>query len=103
MAFFMLYDNIRGSIKYGSDTFIPIELKKLTIVGGDIIKASHYEAVSFYMLEQLLQAFRKIAGHTSMIDLGSRKGRVIITVPYFGLMVITVLDFEKAFFQLANC
>ena len=102
MAFFMLYDNIRGSIKYGSNTFIPIELKNLTIVGGDIKKASRYEAVSFYMLEQLLHAFRKIAGHTSIVDLGSGKGRVMMTAPFFGFTDITGIDFAKELCEQAT-
>jgi cyclopropane fatty-acyl-phospholipid synthase-like methyltransferase len=95
MAFFMLYDNIRGSIKYGSNTFIPIELKNLTISSGDIKKASRYEAVSFYLLEQLLTAFRKISGETSIIDLGCGKGRMMMVAPHFGFADITGIDFAK--------
>ena len=62
MAFFMVYDNVRGSLKYGTNTFIPVELKDLTITNGDRKKASRYEAVSFYMLEKLLNAFQKVSG-----------------------------------------
>ncbi len=95
MAFFMLYDNIRGSIKYGSNTFIPAELKNLTITKGDIKKASRYEAVSFYMLEQLFAAFRKISDQTSIIDLGCGKGRMMMAAPHFGFTDITGIDFAK--------
>src|SRR5947208_16467479 len=79
MAFFMLYDNIRGSIKYGANTFAPVELKNLKIIDGDVRKGSRYEAVSFYMLEQLFNAFRKISDLRSIVDLGSVKGRVMMT------------------------
>src|SRR4030095_16349356 len=95
MAFFMLYDNIRGSLKYGSNTFIPVELRKLTIVKGDIKKASRYEAVSYYMLEKLLNAFRKISSNTSIIDLGSGKGRVLMAAPHFGFNQLTGIEFAK--------
>ena len=95
MAFFMLYDNIRGSLKYGSNTFIPVELKNLTVVEGDIKKASRYEPVSFYMLEQLLGAFRKISDQTSILDLGCGKGRMMIAAPHFGFTNITGIDFAK--------
>ncbi len=95
MAFFMLYDNIRGSLKYGSNTFIPIELKDLTVIKGDKRKASRYEGVSFYMLEQLFSAFRKISGQTSIIDLGSGKGRVMMTATHFGFTDITGIEFAK--------
>ena len=95
MAFFMVYDNIRGSLKYGTNTFIPVELKDLTITNGDRKKASRYEAVSFYMLEKLLSAFQKVSGLTSIIDLGSGKGRVLIVAPHFGFTDITGIDFAK--------
>ena len=95
MAFFMVYDNIRGSLKYGTNTFIPVELKDLTITNGDRKKASRYEAVSFYMLEKLLRAFQKISQLTSIIDLGSGKGRVLMVAPHFGFTDITGIDFAK--------
>jgi SAM-dependent methyltransferase len=95
MAFFMMYDNVRGSLKYGTNTFIPIELKDLTITNGDRKKASRYEAVSFYMLEKLLSAFQKVSGLTSIIDLGSGKGRVLMVAPHFGFTHITGIDFAK--------
>ena len=95
MAFFMIYDNIRGSLKYGTNTFIPVELKDLTITNGDRKIASRYEAVSFYMLEKLLSAFQKISTLTSVIDLGSGKGRVLMVAPHFGFTDITGIDFAK--------
>jgi hypothetical protein len=95
MAFFMIYDNVRGSLKYGTNTFIPVELKDLTITNGDRKKASRYEAVSFYMLEKLFNAFQKVSGLTSIIDLGSGKGRVLMVAPHFGFTDITGIDFAK--------
>jgi SAM-dependent methyltransferase len=95
MAFFMVYDNVRGSLKYGTNTFIPVELKDLTITNGDRKKASRYEAVSFYMLEKLLSAFQKVSGLTSIIDLGSGKGRILMVAPHFGFTDITGIDFAK--------
>lgn len=95
MAFFMLYDNIRGSRKYGSNTFATIELKNLTLVNGDIKKASRYEAVSFYMLEKLFSAFRKISGQSSIVDLGCGKGRVMMVAAHFGFTEITGIDFAR--------
>jgi hypothetical protein len=102
MAFFMVYDNIRGSLKYGSDTFVPVELKDLTITNGERKKASRYEAVSFYMLEKLLSAFQKITGLKSIVDLGSGKGRVLMVAPHFGFTDITGIDFAKELCLQAN-
>lgn len=95
MAFFMVYDNIRGSLKYGTNTFVPVELEEVTITNGDRKKASRYEAVSFYMLENLLQAFQKVSRLTSIVDLGSGKGRVLMVAPHFGFTDITGIDFAK--------
>lgn len=95
MAFFMVYDNIRGSIKYGPGTFIPVELKNMTIIDGDIKKSSRYEAVSFYMLEKLFTAFRKISDQRSIIDLGCGKGRVMMVAAHFGFTSLTGIDFAK--------
>lgn len=91
----MVYDNIRGSLKYGSNTLIPIELGNLTITNGDIKKSSRYEAVSFYMLEQLLRAFRKMSSTRSIIDLGCGKGRMMMVAAHFGFDQITGIDFAK--------
>jgi SAM-dependent methyltransferase len=102
MAFFMVYDNIRGSLKYGTNTFVPAELKDLTITNGDKQKASRYEAVSFYMLEKLLSAFQKVSELTSIIDLGSGKGRVLIVAPHFGFTKVTGIDFAKELCQEAT-
>ena len=102
MACFMVYDNIRGSLKYGTNTFVPVELKDLTITNGDKKKASRYEAVSFYMLEKLLNAFQKVSGLTSIIDLGSGKGRVLMVAPHFGFTDITGIDFATELCQQAN-
>jgi SAM-dependent methyltransferase len=95
MAFFTVYDNIRGSAKYGSNTFISAELKNLTITSSNIKEGSPYEAASFYMIEQLLAAFRKISDHTSIVDLGCGKGRMMMVAPHFGFTSITGIDFAK--------
>jgi len=95
MAFFMVFDSIRGAMKYGTNTFIPVELEDLTIKNGDIKKASRYEPVSFYMLENLFGAFRKISGKESIIDLGCGKGRMMMVAPHFGFKNITGIDFAR--------
>ncbi|HMG69129.1 MAG TPA: class I SAM-dependent methyltransferase, partial [Chitinophagaceae bacterium] len=93
MAFFMLYDNIRGSIKYGTGTFAPVDLKDMKIVSGDIKESSRYEAVSFYMLEKLFNAFRKLSWEKSIVDLGCGKGRMMMVAAHFEFDHITGIDF----------
>lgn len=95
MAFFMAYDNIRGTLTYGRGTFIPVELKNLTIKNGDLAQASRYEAVSFYMLEHLFSAFRKLSDEVSITDLGCGKGRMMMVAPHFGFTGIKGIDFAE--------
>jgi predicted RNA methylase len=102
MAFFMVVDSIRGSLKYGTNTFIPVDLKELTIKNGDIKKASRYEPVSFYMLEKLFAAFRKISTRGSIVDLGCGKGRMMMVAPHFGFNHVTGIDFAKEMCEQAT-
>lgn len=91
----MLYQDIRGGIKYKIKTFSPVKLKHLTIENADISKSSPYEAVNYYMLEKLLTAFRKLSPEKSIVDLGCGKGRVMVVAAYFGFTKITGIDFAK--------
>ena len=102
MAFFMVYDDIRGSLKYGSSTFVPVELRHLTIVHGDPENSSRYEAVSYYMLEKLFAAFRKLSAQASVVDLGCGKGRMMMVAPHFGFRNITGIDFAKELCEQAR-
>ena len=83
-------------MKYGSRrTFAPVKLRDLTITNADILKSSPYEAVSYFMLEKLLTAFRRLSSDTSIVDLGCGKGRVMIVAAYFGFKQIAGVDFAK--------
>ena len=93
LAFFVLYHDIRGAIKYGITTFVPVSLNKLTIVNGDTSKASPYEAANYYLIEKLFIAFRKFSKADSLIDLGCGKGRVLAVAAHFGFTHITGIDF----------
>lgn len=93
LALFVLYHDIRGALKYHIHTFAPVSLNKLTILNGDISKASPYEAVNYYMLEKLLKTFRKLSDDTSIIDLGSGKGRAMVVAADFGFTNITGVEF----------
>jgi len=102
LAFFILYHDIRGAIKYGIRTFAPVKLTDLTITNADITKSSPYEAVNYYMLEKLLNEFRKLSQATSIVDLGSGKGRVMVVAAYFGFTQITGIDFAKELCEEAS-
>ena len=101
LAFFVLYHDIRGAFKYGIHTFSPVNLKKLTIQKGETNKASRYEAVNFYLLETLLENFRKLSPVNSIVDLGCGKGRVLVVAAHYGFINITGIDFAAELCQEA--
>ena len=102
LALFVLFHDIRGALQYGIMTFMPVKLTKLTIHSGDISKSSNYEAVNYFMLEQLLTAFRKLSSAESIVDLGCGKGRVMVVAAYFGFTKITGIDFAKELTEEAS-
>ena len=102
LAIFVLYHDIRGGIKYHINTFAPVALSKLTIINGDIGKASPYEAVNYYLLETLLKTFRKLSENTSIIDLGSGKGRAMVVATHFGYTNITGIEFARELCEISS-
>ena len=95
LAFFITWHELKRGPKYRINTVKPENLEKLTIQEGDISKSSPYEAVNYYLLENLLIAFRKYSDATSIVDLGCGKGRVMVVASYFGFVSVTGIDFAK--------
>ena len=96
MAIFITWHEIKRGHKYGINTIQRAELKKFTINQGDIGKSSPYEAVNYYMLETLLEKFRKLfPEEKNLLDVGSGKGRVMVTAAHYGFKKITGVDFAK--------
>ena len=96
LAFFRVYDDIRGALKYKlRRSFPPILLRNLTLVNADMTKSSPYEAVSYYMLEKLLFTLQKKSAESSIVDLGCGKGRVMVVAAHLGFKRITGIDFAK--------
>jgi len=102
LAFFVLYHDIRGAIKYGISTFAPVALNKLRIINGDTSKASPYEAANYYLLEKLFTEFRKLSKADSLIDLGCGKGRVLVVAAHFDFKNITGIDFATELCEEAS-
>ncbi len=93
---FLLSNTIRGEKKYGIHTFEPSELHTYTIKKGDISKASPYEAVNYYILEKLLENFRKLfPAEKCLLDAGCGKGRVLAVAAHYGFEKITGVDFAE--------
>lgn len=95
LACFVTWHEIKRGTRYGINTIKREKLEKLTIPSGDISKSSPYEAVTYYMLEKLLTAFRQMSDATSLTDLGCGKGRVLVAAAHFGFTSVTGVEFAR--------
>lgn len=96
LAIFITWHEIKRGPKYNVNTIKPVSLKALTIAEGDISKSSPYEALNYYILETLLENFRKLfPSEKSILDIGSGKGRVMVVAAHYGFKNITGVDFAR--------
>ena len=102
LACFTLYHDIRGGIKYGINTFRREEINGLTLDEVDLHQSSAYEAVNYFLLEDLLDNFRQRSGDRVITDLGCGKGRVLIVAAHFGFRHIKGIDVARKLCQHAE-
>ena len=104
LASFLLYSTIKGEKKYGINTFVRSDLNKYTIASVDSVnKASPYEAINYYVLEDLLKNFRRLfCEEKTILDVGCGKGRVMAVASHFGFTNITGVDFAKELCEKAE-
>jgi len=96
LAIFVTWHEIKRGPKYNINTIKPESLKALTIADGDRSKSSPYEALNYYILETLLENFRKLFPlENSLIDVGSGKGRIMVVAAHYGFKNIIGVDFAK--------
>ena len=96
LAIFITWHEIKRGPKYNINTIKPVSLEALSIAEGDISKSSPYEALNYYILENLLENFRKLfPREKSIIDIGSGKGRVMVAAAHYGFNDITGVDFAR--------
>ena len=103
LAIFITWHEIKRGPKYNINTIKPVSLEALTITEGDISKSSPYEALNFYILETLLENFRKLfPREKSILDIGSGKGRVMVVAAHYGFKNITGVDFARELCAVAE-
>ena len=102
LAIFVTWHELKRGSKYRIYTIKREKLEKLTIENGDITKSSPYEAVTYYLLEKLLSAFRKIDPSTNITDLGCGKGRVLVVAAHFGFTTIIGVEFANELCEKAG-
>lgn len=103
LAIFITWHEIKRGPKYKINTIKPESLEYLTITEGDKSKSSPYEALNYFILENLLYHFcRLFPNEKRLIDVGSGKGRVIVVAAHYGFTNITGIDFAKELCETAQ-
>ena len=103
LAIFVTWHEIKRGSKYNINTIKPESLKDLTIPEGDISMSSPYEAVSYFILENLLDNFRRLfPEEKSLLDVGCGKGRVMVAAAHYGFKNITGVEFAKELYKAAE-
>ncbi|HET9745661.1 MAG TPA: class I SAM-dependent methyltransferase [Chitinophagaceae bacterium] len=103
LAFFVTWHEIRRGSKYNINTIKPVSLDDLTIAEGDRTKSSAYEALNYYILENLLDNFRRLfPNEKNLVDVGSGKGRIMVVAAHYGFTRITGIDFAKELCEAAR-
>jgi len=96
LAVFITWHEIKRGPKYNINTIKPESLDTLTIAEGDRSKSSPYEALNYFILENLLESFCKLfPREKSLIDVGCGKGRVMVAAAHYGFKNIIGVDFAK--------
>ena len=103
LAFFVTWHEVKRGAKYEINTVKRVPLRNLTIAEGDKSKSSPYEALNYYILENLLGNFCKLfPGEKSLVDVGSGKGRIMVAAAHYGFKNITGIDFAKELCKAAK-
>ncbi len=103
LAWFIVRHDIRKEKYYGIRTIRREPLRRQTLKEGNISHSSAYEAVNYFILENLLAQFRKLyPNETNLVDAGCGKGRVLAVAPYFGFTQITGIDIAREFCEVAE-
>jgi len=96
LAFFSIYQEIKGERKYNLDTIELDRLKTITVKGDNLDHASIYQACNYYILEKGFDYLVSINENKNILDFGCGKGRVMIVAAHYGFNNITGIDFVKA-------
>ncbi|PWU02782.1 MAG: hypothetical protein C5B52_04655 [Bacteroidetes bacterium] len=102
LASFLIYHDIKGEKKYHLNTNTPVELKDLTTGHHDTSKSSRYEAVNYFVLEDLMKKIRLLSPCKIFTDLGCGKGRAMVVAAHYGFTTIYGVDFAKELCRIAE-
>ena len=102
LAFFSIYQEIKGEKKYKIDTIELDRLKSVTIKGNNLVHASIYQGCNYYILQKAFNYLQGIHENNNLVDFGCGKGRALVVAAHFGFQNIIGIDFAKGLCELAK-
>lgn len=96
LAFFTVWNEIKGEKKYNIHTVALDRLSTLTIKGDNLSHASIYQGANYFLLEKAFGYLASIHANKNIVDFGCGKGRVLAVAAHYGYTKITGIDFAKA-------
>ncbi|MEO6637843.1 MAG: class I SAM-dependent methyltransferase [Ginsengibacter sp.] len=96
LAFFTLWQEIKGEKKYDINTVEIDRLSTLSVKSDNLSHASIYQGANYFLLEKAFDYLASIHANRNIVDFGCGKGRVLVVAAYYGFSKITGIDFAKA-------
>lgn len=93
LAICIIYDEIRGELKYNIQTTSITETKKLKIKGFDTTGANEYMPSNYVLLNRVFKELNTYSHNKTFIDIGCGKGRALIVAAHFGFQELTGVEF----------
>ncbi|MDP4284281.1 MAG: class I SAM-dependent methyltransferase [Bacteroidota bacterium] len=95
LAFFTIYHEIKGELKYRINTIRLDRLHNLEIKGNNLTHASIYQGANYYVLKKAFSYLKSINANDNIVDFGSGKGRAMAVAANYGFKNITGIDFSS--------
>lgn len=102
LAFFTIFQEIKGEKKYQIDSIEIDRLNNLTVKGENKEYASIYQGANYFLLEKSFDYLRENNATGSIVDFGSGKGRILAVAAFYGFKKITGIDFVAALCEKAK-
>ncbi|MBD0278534.1 MAG: class I SAM-dependent methyltransferase [Flavisolibacter sp.] len=96
LALCVLYNEIRGEVKYNINTTAIVQTNKLTIQGIDTSSANEYMPSDYVLLEKVLRELNRYTHNKTFLDIGCGRGRTLIVAAHYGFKDITGVEFIAA-------
>ncbi len=102
LAAFTIYHEIRGEKKYHINTIEINDFRYEKIQSTNLSHASIYQGTNYFVIEKAFQYLKKEMAVTSILDLGSGKGRIMVVAAHYGFTRITGVDFSESLCREAD-